>query len=111
MAEQGKVKRDEQGHFEQGTAKGPGRKPGGKNAINKEIVEDVLQAYRELGGVEYLKSLPKRLFVRLLEKTMPAKIDLETQDKMTWAEMIEKLRQTKAQREQQELQEQEGRQL
>lgn len=81
----GDASRNEDGTFAQGNAGGPGRPAGTPNKVNAVLKDDILQAYQERGGVEWLRSLPARDFVRLLEKVMPRQIaaDVKTQAKQT----------------------------
>jgi len=52
--------------------KGEGGRPRGvKNKVTRSMVEDVLQAYQDKGGVEYLKTLGPDLFVAMLKRLVP----------------------------------------
>ena len=66
-----------------GKQPGAGRPKGSKNAVHVEVVDDILRAYRDLGGIAYLVETGKErpdLFLSLLAKTLPknihAQIDL-----------------------------------
>lgn len=66
-----------------GKQPGAGRPKGSRNKVPSEIVDDILNAYRKLGGVSYLVETGKErpdLFLSLLAKTLPknihAQIDL-----------------------------------
>ncbi|HUT61806.1 MAG TPA: hypothetical protein VNA25_28540 [Phycisphaerae bacterium] len=82
--ENGQAERDEGGRFATGNPGGPGRAKGEPNRIPGAVKEDILTAYAERGGIDWLRSLSDRLFVRLLEKTMPKQIAAEV--KAAWAE-------------------------
>ena len=73
-AENGDDQRDEGGQFAEGNLGGPGRPRGAPNKVNAILKEDIAEAYRQRGGIEWLTSLKDRDFVRLLEKTMPREV-------------------------------------
>ena len=61
---------------------GPGRPPGSKNKFTN-IKNDLLEAYQELGGIEYLKTLGKedrKSFTKLIAKLLPQELIVEMQD-------------------------------
>jgi hypothetical protein len=76
-ADNGEDGRDEHGHFAEGNPGGPGRPKGKPNKINAVLKDDILQAYQQRGGVEWLKGLKDRDFVGLLEKTMPREVSAD----------------------------------
>ena len=80
---------DELGRF---TKDNPGRKPGWRNRVTKDVVEHILESLEHRGGVRYLDGLPDRLFVPLLSRVLPRDVHVEHAGKLSWAEMIEKLR-------------------
>ena len=69
--------RNEHGQFAEGNTGGPGRPKGKPNKINAVLKDDILQAYQQRGGVEWLKGLKDRDFVGLLEKTMPREVSAD----------------------------------
>jgi hypothetical protein len=73
-AENGDDARTEQGQFAEGNPGGPGRPKGLPNKANALLKEDIVEAYRQRGGIDWLKGLKDREFVRLLEKTMPKEV-------------------------------------
>ena len=66
--------RDGQGRFAPGNPGGPGRPRGEPNKMGGEVKCDILAAYVERGGIDWLGGLTDNLFVRLLEKVMPKQI-------------------------------------
>jgi hypothetical protein len=76
-ADNGDDERNEHGQFGEGNPGGPGRPPGTPNKVNAILRDDILQAYRQRGGVEWLKRLKDRDFVGLLEKTMPREVSAD----------------------------------
>ena len=70
----GQKPRDAEGRFSKGNPGGPGRPKGEPNVIPGEIKGDILTAYHERGGINWLRGLKDNLFVRLLEKIMPKEI-------------------------------------
>jgi len=66
--------RDERGRFAPGNPGGPGRPSGEPNKVGGEVKGDILAAYAERGGIDWLGGLADGLFVRLLEKVMPRQI-------------------------------------
>ena len=62
--------RTAQGQFAKGN---PGRPSGTPNKVNAALKDDILQAYDERGGVEWLGGLSDREFIRLLQKVMPGR--------------------------------------
>ncbi len=74
----GKLTGSEATQFKPGNDAG-GRRKGSKNKTGHEVVDDIVAAYRELGGVEYLLKIAKKdfkTFCRLLERVMPKNIEL-----------------------------------
>jgi hypothetical protein len=53
-----------------------GRPKGCKNKFT-DLKNDILRAYKELGGVEYLKLLKEPNFIRLISDLLPKKIEAE----------------------------------
>ena len=52
----------------------PGRRRGSRNKVTRGMAEDMLHAYRDLGGVAYLVKLGKKnpaLFVAMLKRLVP----------------------------------------
>jgi hypothetical protein len=76
-ADNGDDGRDEHGQFAEGNTGGPGRPKGKPNKINAVLKDNILQAYQQRGGVEWLKGLKDRDFVGLLEKTMPREVSAD----------------------------------
>ena len=74
MVKNGTEARDERGRFAPGNAGGPGRPKGRSNKINATLKEDVLAAYQQRGGIEWLASLPDRDFLHLLAKILPREL-------------------------------------
>ena len=66
--------RDDEGRFIEGNAGGPGRPKGRGNLVPAELKNDVLAAYRERGGIAWLRGLKDPLFVRLVEKLLPREL-------------------------------------
>lgn len=57
----------------------PGKAKGQKNKINAQIVDDIMSAYKKLGGVKWLLTLAKedkKTFCRLIERVIPKDINL-----------------------------------
>lgn len=73
-AEIGDERRGESGQFAEGNPGGPGRPKGAPNKVNALLKEDIAEAYRQRGGIEWLRGLKDRDLVRLLEKIMPKEI-------------------------------------
>ena len=69
-----KRQRSSNGTFAPGNPGGPGRPKGSPNKVNAVLKDDIVQAYQEKGGVKWLRSLPPRIFVRLLEKVLPKQV-------------------------------------
>ena len=65
------------GKYAPGNPGGPGRPRGKRNRINAVLKDDFLEAYQQRGGVEWLRRLKARDFVRLLEKTMPREVSAD----------------------------------
>jgi hypothetical protein len=72
--ENGHDGRDGEGRFAEGNPGGPGRPQGTPNKVNATLREDILDAYNEKGGIAWLRKLPDREFVRLIERVMPKQI-------------------------------------
>jgi len=70
-AENGEIARGERGQFAEGNPGGPGRPRGLPNRINALLRDDILVAYRQRGGIKWLKTLKNRDFIRLLAKVLP----------------------------------------
>lgn len=54
-----------------------GRKKGTPNKLTRNLKEDILEAYRRAGGVEYLETIAKlnpQLYVQLLGKVLPTQL-------------------------------------
>ena len=81
-AEIGGDDRDERGRFAEGNSGGPGRPPGSPNHISAQLKGDIMDAYEQRGGVEWLAALPDRLFVGLIAKVLPREklVDLKDQE-------------------------------
>ena len=73
-AENGDDARNELGRYAPGNPGGPGRPRGEPNKINATVKADILDAYQQRGGIEWLRGLGDRDFIRLLEKIMPREI-------------------------------------
>ena len=67
----GEDSRDESGRFTPGNPGGPGRPAGSPNRIPGQVKEDILAAYEERGGIEWLRRLSDPLFIRLLDRLIP----------------------------------------
>jgi len=65
------------GKFAPGNASRGGRHKGERNLVTRQLINDILQAYEDRGGVKFLKELPPAIFARLLERILPKKIDLD----------------------------------
>lgn len=50
---------------------GNGRPKGSRNKVSKELVNDVIAAYKQRGGIKYLKSLDDKLFCAMVTKILP----------------------------------------
>ena len=90
MIEKTEKKQSNGKHMIQGA--GPGRPKGRKNSITKQMVEDVFQAYEDVGGIEYLRDLAKnekKLFASMLMKIIPSKMENEHSGTITIDSMIE----------------------
>jgi len=72
-----KRRRRTDGKYAPGNPGGPGRPRGKPNRINAVLKDDILEAYQQRGGVEWLRRLKARDFVRLLEKTMPREVSAD----------------------------------
>ena len=72
--ENGHDARDGEGRFAEGNPGGPGRPQGTPNKVNATLREDILDAYNEKGGIAWLRKLPDREFVRLIQRVMPKQI-------------------------------------
>ena len=59
------------GQFAPGNRGGPGRPKGLPNKVNALLKDDIAEAYRQHGGIDWLRSLKDLDFVRLLEKCIP----------------------------------------
>jgi len=55
--------------FEKGN---PGRPKGSHDKVTVALIDDVIEAYKQKGGVEWLTSLKDETFARLLERLVPA---------------------------------------
>ena len=66
--------------FPEGHPGGPGRPKGVHNKTSQAVINDILAAYEEVGGVKYLvelaRSKDKKTFCRLLERILPKEINL-----------------------------------
>lgn len=63
-----------------GAGKGQGRPHGSRNKVPSEVVDDIVSAYRQLGGVQYLVNIGEKrpdLFFGLLGKILPKNIKAE----------------------------------
>lgn len=69
--------------FAEGNPGGPGRPKGSHNRIGGELKGDILTAYQERGGIEWLRGLNERLFVQLLTKVMPREIAADIQTRVS----------------------------
>jgi len=67
------------GRFAPGHEPMGGRPKGAKDKITKTIVEQILAALEARGGQEYLQGLPDHLFVHLVGRVIPRKVDLDAQ--------------------------------
>lgn len=76
-AENGQTPRKDNGQFAEGNAGGPGRPKGSHNGLGAELKQDLVEAYRQRGGVEWLRGLKDHEFVRLLQRVMPKEIALD----------------------------------
>lgn len=61
----------------------PGRPKGSKNRVTKGMVADLVDSYKDLGGVEYLKKLgamkDPALYVALLKRLIPNQTDVKVE--------------------------------
>ena len=64
------------GTFAPGNALG-GSRQGRANKIGATVKVDLLEAYEQKGGVEWLKKLPDPIFAALLGKCLPRDLHLE----------------------------------
>jgi hypothetical protein len=74
--------RDGSGRFEKG-CRPVGRKPGSQNKATMAVKDALLQAFDEVGGVDYLVQVAKsdpRTFCMLLAKLLPAELKVESGD-------------------------------
>ena len=71
--------RGEAGRFSPGNAGGPGRPAGSPNKVNAVLKDDILTAYQQRGGIDWLRGLGDRDFVRLIQKVMPRDLHVEAQ--------------------------------
>jgi len=74
----------------------PGNKLGGSrrgraNKLGVTIRHEILEAYEEKGGVEWLTKLPDALFVALLGKCLPKDIDVHGVQPITSREVAEQV--------------------
>ena len=90
--------RDSTGQFAKGNLGGPGRPRGSPNKVNALLKEDILAAYKEKGGIEWLTSLDDRLFVQLLKKIIPREIaaDVSISGSLTYEQIIARLNESEA---------------
>ena len=66
------VRRAADGRWLPGASPNPaGRPKGTPHRCTREVVEQILDALHERGGLEYLRTLDDRLFVRLLVSVLP----------------------------------------
>ncbi|MDY7010725.1 MAG: hypothetical protein SVV80_08240 [Planctomycetota bacterium] len=86
------------GQFAKGNPGGPGRPKGSPNKVNALLKKDILAAYKEKGGIEWLRGLYERLFVQLLEKIIPREIaaDVSISGGLTYEQIIDRLNESKA---------------
>ena len=86
------------GQFAEGNSGGPGRPRGSQNKVNALLKEDILAAYKERGGIEWLRSLDERLFVQLLKKIIPREIaaDVSISGGLTIEQIIDRLNECEA---------------
>jgi hypothetical protein len=71
------------GEYQTGQKGGPGRPKGSQNKLTLQVKECILQAFDELGGVDYLVEVGRsepRTFLILLGKILPTEVigDLNT---------------------------------
>ena len=73
--------------FKKGHPGGPGRPKGSTNITPRKLVEMILQAVEEKGGVEYLKTLDDRTLSQLVGRVVPKNVQIGPEG-TTWEEMI-----------------------
>lgn len=69
--------KDEKGRWVRGNIGGPGRHAGIPNKVTHALREGVLEAWQELGGIQWLVSLGQsdpRCFAALLAKCLPREV-------------------------------------
>ena len=71
--------RGDAGRFAPGNPGGPGRRAGSPNKVNAVLKDDILTAYQQRGGIDWLRGLGDRDFVRLIQKVMPRDLHVEAQ--------------------------------
>ena len=61
--------------FQKGQSGNPGgKKKGCKNLVNKSLTDQILSALEDRGGEEFLRTLPKPLYISLLRTIAPRTI-------------------------------------
>ena len=55
-----------------------GRPKGAKGKVSKDVVQQILQALDDKGGVDYLKKLDDKLLVALIGRVVPRDVNLTT---------------------------------
>ena len=70
-ANNGSDGRDDSGRFAPGSPGGPGRPAGSPNKVNAVLRDDILAAYEQRGGVEWLEKLSDKDFVGMLTRLLP----------------------------------------
>jgi hypothetical protein len=70
-ADNGDDGRTAQGQFAEGNPGGPGRPKGKPNRVNAVLRDDIMDAYEQRGGVQWLANIKDRDFAGLLAKVLP----------------------------------------
>ena len=70
----------------------PGRPKGCKNKRSLEVADDILRAYQELGGVDYLKGLDAKTFARLLERMIPRDLNVTGEVTHSFEDLLQVVR-------------------
>ena len=84
--------------FKPGHSGNPAGKPKGtKNKSSKKLVEDILEAFDQLGGIDWLVKIAKddpKLVTALIARVVPRNIKVGP-DEETWEAMLRRLRDAK----------------
>ena len=85
--------RTRKGKWKRGVSGNPGGRPrGARSCISQQLADDVIESWRNIGGVEWLERLAvsdKRAYAALVSKLLPKEMNVNIDGKMSWADVVQ----------------------